>query len=231
MDQDPSFGTENFGRWTKLTPIQNVYEHTAQVFSWFGNCEFTPTDAAEASHPDVFGETMCFPDRIWSHSGSVAGTDVLNIGQAQGPGVLGSLGDGVWVQSKFDLHLFRGQRVKFRWIGQSWEMSDGWDSYLEPPGQAAPFDLGTADDGWWIDSIQISCAVTAQSTPLVESTTIPITSQIPSSAAQYCDESFGTSICFGQSKCTSSSRIEAYGNPRLMQLLNVAHYAVDLSTP
>jgi hypothetical protein len=191
VDQDPGAG-DNFGRWQKLIPFQNVYDHTTQVWSWFGYCEFTPTDAANANVPGSFGETMCFPDGVWSHSGNVLGTNVFSFFNAQGPGSLGSIGEGIWVQSKFNLGLFLGQRVKFRWVGQGWDFGNGWDSYLEPPGAANPFDIGTRDDGWWIDSIQITGAVTTPIAPAVETTSIPLTSQCPATAAAKCNEALGT---------------------------------------
>jgi len=182
VDLDSS-SADSFSRWQKLAPFQNVYEHTPQVFSWFGYCEFTPTDAAKPANPTVFAETMCFPDMIWSHSGNVLGTNVFAFYQAQGPGYLGSVGDGVWVQSKFNLALFIAQRVRFRWIAQGWHFSNGWDSYMEPPGSAPPFDIGTSDDGWWLDSIRLTGAVVSPVLPVLESTTIPITSQCPAVGA------------------------------------------------
>src|SRR6185436_2684885 len=115
VDQDPS-GADDWSLWQKVPAFQNVAEHTPQVWSWFGYCHFTPSDAAAASNPAVYGETMCFPDAVWSHSGNVLGTNVLTIFQAQGPGALGSQGVGVWVQSKLSLSLYIGQRVKLRWV-------------------------------------------------------------------------------------------------------------------
>jgi hypothetical protein len=191
VDQNPGAG-DSFGRWQKLIPFQNVYDHTTQVWSWFGYCEFTPADAATATTPGSFGETMCFPDGVWSHSGNVLGTNVFSFFNAQGPGALGSVGEGVWVQSKFNLGLFLGQRVKFRWVGQGWDFGNGWDSYLEPPGAAPPFDIGTRDDGWWIDSIQITGGVTTQVTPVVETASIPLSAQCPATTAAKCNEALGT---------------------------------------
>jgi len=182
---------DSFGRWQKLVPFQNVYEHTAQVFSWFGYCEFTPTDAAKSINPGVFGETMCFPDGIWSHSGAVLGSNPLSFSTAQGPGDLGTAGDGTWVESKFNLGLFLGQRVKIRWIGQGWDFGNGWDSYMEPPGAANPFDIGTSDDGWWIDDIQVTGAVETPVSPVVDSGPVAATS-CPASSLDNCNQALGT---------------------------------------
>ena len=192
MDNDPGPTVDNFGRWQKLEPFQNVYEHTAQVFSWFGYCEHTPMDAANANYPDVYGETMCFPDGIWSHSGAVLGTNVFTFFQAQGPGYLGSVGDGTWVQSKFNLALFMGQRVRFRWIGSTWDFGNGWEAYLLPPGGAAPWDAGFYDDGWWIDAIQITGAMETPFVPLLETTSLPLAGQCPAiDSTDNCDETLG----------------------------------------
>jgi hypothetical protein len=190
FDLDPG-PTDTFSRWLKLEAFQNVYEHTTQVFSWFGYCEFTPTDAAKASNPNAFGETMCFPDGIWSHSGNVLGNNVTQIFQAQGPGHLGSSGDGVWVESRFSLSEYMGQRVRFRWIGQGWDFGNGWDSYLEAPGGGTPFDIGTHDDGWWVDAIRITGAIASPVTAIPDTTTIPLTGQCPATEADRCDESQG----------------------------------------
>ncbi|HSC70492.1 MAG TPA: hypothetical protein VLH58_04015, partial [Candidatus Methylomirabilis sp.] len=195
VDNDPSPATDNFGRWQKLEPFENVYEHTPQIFSWFNYCHFTPGDASAAANLSTFGETMCFPDGVWSHSGNVLGANKFSIFQAQGPGFLGATGDGVWVQSKFNLALFLGQRVRIRWIGQSWAgFNNGWESYLQGPGSAPPFDLGFSDDGWWIDSIQITGAVQTPFVPVLEPTSLPLASQCPAiNSPANCIEAVGTS--------------------------------------
>src|SRR5439155_1728666 len=168
VDSDPNPAVDNFGKWQKLEPFENVYDHTPQVFSRFGYCEFTPGDAAKSTNPGAYGETMCFPDGIWSHSGNVLGANKFSFFQAQGPGFQGSQGDGIWVQSRFNLALYMGQRVRIRWVGSTWELGNGWQSYLQPPGNAPPFDLGFNDDGWWIDAVQITGAVQTPFVPLLE---------------------------------------------------------------
>jgi hypothetical protein len=193
VDDDPT-ATDNWTRWQKLTPFQNVAEHTPQVWSLFAYCHFTPSDAAAASNPAVYGETTCFPDAVWSHSGNVLGTNVLTIFQAQGPGALGSFGDGVWVQSKFNLGLFIGQRVKIRWVGQSWAgFGDDYESYMEPPIGVPPFDIASSDDGWWLDEIQVTGAITTPIAPILDPTSIPLSTQCPASAAANCNQALGNS--------------------------------------
>ena len=151
-------------------------------------------DAAKSTNPGAYGETMCFPDGIWSHSGNVLGANKFSFFQAQGPGFQGSQGDGIWVQSKFNLALYMGQRVRIRWVGSTWELGNGWQSYLQPPGNAPPFDLGFNDDGWWIDAVQITGAVQTPFVPLLEPTTLPLASQCPAiNSPANCNEALGVS--------------------------------------
>jgi hypothetical protein len=106
--------------------------------------------------------------------------------------VLGSQGDGIWVQSKFSLGLFIGQRVKIRWVAQSWAgFGDDWESYLESPGGSV-FDIGTAHDGWWIDEVQVTGAITTQVSPILDTTTIPLTTQCPVGPGAECNQALGT---------------------------------------
>jgi hypothetical protein len=82
--------------------------------------------------------------------------------------------------------------VKIRWIAQSWAgFGDGWESYMEPTA-GNPFDLATSDDGWWIDEIQITGAITTPVNPVVDPTTIPLTTQCPSTEDANCDQTQGT---------------------------------------
>jgi hypothetical protein len=49
------------------------------------------------------------------------------------------------------------------------------------------------DDGWWIDSIQLTGAVTAPVAPELETTVIPLSNQCPAAAGDNCDQSRGNS--------------------------------------
>jgi hypothetical protein len=103
------------------------------------------------------------------------------------------VGDGVWVQTKFDLDAYLGQRVKIRWLGHGWDFGKEWNSYMEPPGGAPPFNIFSGDDGWWIDAIQLTGAQTEPSAPIVETGAIPMTNQCPAAPSAHCDESQGSS--------------------------------------
>jgi hypothetical protein len=99
-------------------------------------------------------ETLCYPNGIWSHCGN--SLDQTNPGQCDGPGVEGLSGPGLWVQSKFSLANYLGQRVRIRWIAQSWEFDCCASSYYELGGGWAP---QPNDEGWWIDDIKVTGAL------------------------------------------------------------------------
>jgi len=120
----------------KLVPFQNIYDHKAQAWSVFGGyyCVFTPTDTGTAP-PNPLGvhETMCYPLGIWSHCGSTIGTTPATTVNCTGPGTVDPAdGTGVWVQTKFNLAGFLGQRIRIRWIAQTWHFGEGPNpSYFE----------------------------------------------------------------------------------------------------
>jgi hypothetical protein len=103
---------------------------------------------------------MCWPQGVWASCGWPY--DQSTTQGCPGPGVSGTTGTGNWVQTKFDLQAYLGQRVRIRWIGQAWEFNNAASSYQELGGTWA--ELQT-DDGWWIDDIRITGAITTQITP------------------------------------------------------------------
>ncbi|HEU4400496.1 MAG TPA: thrombospondin type 3 repeat-containing protein [Candidatus Polarisedimenticolia bacterium] len=171
VDRDPKPADatgphEDWGFWDKLVPFQNTYDHIAYIWSTFGAsptyCLLTPTDTGNGSgprYPRGVKETLCYPLGVWSHCGNPFSKSTIF--QCDGPGVSGNLGSdhSLWIQSKFSLAGFLGQRVRIRWIGQSWEFDESDSSYQE---------LGSwanlqGDEGWWIDDIQVTGVVTEQS--------------------------------------------------------------------
>jgi hypothetical protein len=165
IDNNLNPNGSNWGFWNKLVPYQNVYDHVPQVWSRFGTaityCNLTPSDTgASAPAPRGVHETMCWPQGVWASCGWPYDTSTTR--GCAGPGVPGATGDGNWVQTKFDLSPFLGQRVRIRWIGQSWEFNNAASSYQEL-GETWE-DLDT-DDGWWIDDIRITGAIQTQITP------------------------------------------------------------------
>ncbi|HXH27619.1 MAG TPA: hypothetical protein VNL37_01155, partial [Candidatus Polarisedimenticolia bacterium] len=177
VDQDPDPNVDDWGFWDKLVPFQNVYDHKGQAYSSASAyyCEFTPTDTGTAPPAPRFPpvhETMCFPEGLWSHCGSTIATSVTpaSYNQCTGPGELDSAGRGVWVQSKFNLTPYLGLRIRIRWIGSSWVFNATSSSYYEI---GSGFDRSSHDDGWWLDDITITGAITRQLSPLPDTRPSP----------------------------------------------------------
>jgi len=165
VDQDPNPAVDNWGLWDKLVPFQNVYDHKPNAVSAFGGfasyyCIFTPTDTGTAPPaPRGVHETTCYPLGAWSHCGSPRGTTSTDTFECPGPGVVDQSGVGVWVQTRFDLASYVGQRVRLRWIGSTWEFDAYSSSYYE---LGAGWSSTLQDDGWWLDDIQVTGVITAQ---------------------------------------------------------------------
>jgi hypothetical protein len=131
---------------------------------------------------------MCFPQGAWSHCGSVRGTTAATVFDCAGPGVVDPSGLGVWVQSKFNLAGFLGQRIRVRWVAGTW-MFQPADSYYEMGGGWA---TTQNDDGWWLDNIQFKGTITAQLTPTPDTRPAPATA-CPATAADNCNENTAAS--------------------------------------
>jgi hypothetical protein len=165
LDNSPDPFVDNWGFWDKLVPFQNVYDHKPNAWSVFNAyyCLFTPTDTGnQPPNPRGIQETLCYPLGAWSHCGSTVGTAPTTTLQCLGPGEVDPSGIGVWVQTKFNLSGFLGQRIRIRWIAETWNFANGESSYFEVgPG----WDNTTQDDGWWLDDIQVRGTITVQNTP------------------------------------------------------------------
>lgn len=165
VDTNPDPAIDEWGFWDKLVPFENVYDHVPQIWSRFGTgltyCVLTPTDTGGgAPAPRGVRETMCWPMGVWSTCGWQL--DQTTTRGCAGPGQPGNTGSGNWVQTKFDLSGFLGQRVRIRWIAQSWEFNNAASSYQELGGTWEGLD---SDDGWWIDNINVTGAIEEQITP------------------------------------------------------------------
>ncbi|MFI5040561.1 MAG: thrombospondin type 3 repeat-containing protein [Acidimicrobiales bacterium] len=165
IDTNPDPAVDAWGFWDKLVPYQNVYDHVPQIWSRFGTsityCNLTPTDTGTgAPAPRGVHETLCWPEGVWASCGWPY--DLTTTLGCPGPGTGGATGTGNWVQTKFDLSGYLGQRVRIRWIGQSWAFNNAASSYQELGGTWE--DLQT-DDGWWIDDIRLTGAIQQQLTP------------------------------------------------------------------
>jgi hypothetical protein len=190
IDGDPDPAVDAWGAWDKLVPFENVYEHYAIAWSFFGSyyCAFTPDDATTAPPPAPPGtvvETMCHDFGVWSSCGSVNGTSPSSVNACTFPGDLDPSGHGVWATTKFHLDGYLGQRVRIRWIGESWDFGDDSSSYYELGAGWAPTQI---DDGWWLDDITITGTATSQLTPTADLATPPGAPICPVDA---CNQSVG----------------------------------------
>ncbi|HZM70989.1 MAG TPA: thrombospondin type 3 repeat-containing protein [Candidatus Cryosericum sp.] len=192
-----------WGVWDRLAPFENVYDHISYIWSTFGTaptyCILTPTDSGNAPPaPRGVRELLCYPNGIWSHCGN--SLDQTDAGQCDGPGIQGLSGPGLWVQSKFSLANYLGQRVRIRWIAQSWEFDCCASSYYELGGGWAP---QPNDEGWWIDDIKVTGALVDIAQPPAD-TKAPGPATCPPS---FCDNTKG--ICSGGATpgavCTTSA--------------------------
>jgi len=188
LDADPDSNVDNWGFWDKLVPFQNVYDHKAQAWSVFSSyyCVFTPTDTGnEPPNPRGIQETLCYPLGVWSHCGSTIGTVPTATVNCTGPGEVDPSGIGVWVQTKFNLAGYLGQRIRIRWIAETWNFGAGAESYYE---LGSGWDSTQQDDGWWLDDIRVSGTVKEQVTPQADTTL-----RIGSCPTDACIESLGNS--------------------------------------
>jgi hypothetical protein len=190
-DQNPDPAIDEWGFWDRIVPFQNVYDKKPSAWSYTSSyyCLFTPADTGTAPpNPRGVHETLCYDSATrgtlvgstWASCGSTAGILPESTGDCAGPGVIDPSGAGIWVESKFDLSQFFGQRVRLRWIAESWLFSSTVSSYYE---LGSGWDTTTADDGWWLDDITIAGVITTQLTPLPD--TKPRTGSCPVDA---CDE-------------------------------------------
>jgi hypothetical protein len=186
LDSNPDASIDSWGTWDKLVPFQNTYDHKAQAWSVFSSyyCQFTPTDTGTAApNPKGVHETICYPLGAWSHCGSTIGTVASATVNCTGPGEVDPSGVGVWVETKFNLAGYLGQRVRIRWIAETWNFGADTEDYFSLGGTWA---ATQQDDGWWLDDIKITGTVTSQVTP--EADTTPRTGTCPSDP---CNEAVG----------------------------------------
>ena len=165
VDQNANPAIDNWGLWDKLVPYQNVYDHRPLSASTFGAyyCLFTPTDTGTAPPaPRGVHETICTPLGAWSHCGNPRGTTTASGADCDGPGVVDPTGVGTWVETRFNLAGYVGQRVRLRWIGSTWQFDAFSSSYYEI---GSTWSSTLQDDGWWLDNVSVTGAITSQTTP------------------------------------------------------------------
>jgi hypothetical protein len=180
VDLNGSPTAENWGFWDKLVPFENVYDHIAYIWSHYGAqttyCILTPTDTGSAPpNPRGTHETMCWPQGVYSHCGNAWGTDTAH-GCSNGEvGATTPTGGALWVRSRFSLANYVGAHIQIRWIASTWEFD------LNGPGEdyqtyGAGWDSSLNDDGWWVDDILITGAITSQVSPIADPGAAPAAS-------------------------------------------------------
>ena len=166
VDRSADPAIDDWGPWDKLAPFQNVYDHVPAAWSHFGDgyCVTTPSDTGAAPPaPNGSHQTLCYPQGAWSSCGSVRGTTLVPASSCEGPGVVDPSGSGVWVETRFDLSPFLGQRIRIRWVGETW----AFDSFLASYNNAGTsWAGGDQDDGWWVDDVRVTGVLTTQTTPV-----------------------------------------------------------------
>ncbi len=169
MVQVADAGGAPSGPWVKVHPFQNAYSEqlslTVEHICFFdpiddGNTEDTFFDPTSPQR--VFGpSSTCWPEYAFTDIGETS--DIFspaNVGGADGPGLSGFWGIGTWIESKFDLGRFRGRSVRLRFLTSSRGGVTSIQPYWHEPGRC--------DDGWWIDDVTLSQALTSPATAAVD---------------------------------------------------------------
>src|SRR5262249_8346189 len=117
-----------------------------------------------------------FPQGAWSHCGTVRGTTSASVGNCAGPGIVDPSGKGVWMETRFNLAGFLGQRVRLRWIGSTWMFDQYANSYLDFLCDPGPCSNSLAEDGWWLDDIRITGLLNSQVSASADTRPAPPTS-------------------------------------------------------
>jgi len=170
------------GSWLKLEPFVNGYN--SQSEDNYVSCFFDPIDDGSTEDtycypeghpdydPDCVGDlftdpyrrlgpsSTCFPQMIYGLTGDTDDPfDPDNLAFADGPGLEGATGVGTWVESKVDLTNFRGRRMRLRFITTGLKASGGTAATWEIA--FSPLNPRSCDDGWWIDDITVTDALTS----------------------------------------------------------------------
>ncbi len=161
------------GTWRKVSPYENLYD--GQAVDNYSNCLFDPTDDGN-TEDDYFDPTdpnrrfgpssTCYPEFSFSRQGAIFWSDTFDpqdVHHADGPGLQGVRGPGTWVETKFSLDRWRGRRLRLRFLATSIEVSDAYTMQ-----QALGWNPTEADDGWYIDDVQVSNALVNPATVTVD---------------------------------------------------------------
>ena len=155
------------GNWIKVETVANRYD--SQREDNFNVCTFDPIDDGN-NEDDFFDPTdpfrrfgpssTCFPEFVYTYMGDTdTPFDPLNIGNAtQGPGLVGAVGVGTWVESVVDLSRFRAQSVRVRMLTTGIKLQTTWQAAFGYE-ESVP-----VEDGWFIDDFRVKDAITSPAT-------------------------------------------------------------------
>ncbi len=164
------------GAWRKIDPYENVYDMVG-LYGGFSNCMFDPTDDGN-TEDDYFDpgdparrfgpSSTCSPEFVFASLGATFWSAVFDPADdhhaSDGPGLQGSRGPGTWVQSKFDLSRYRGRRLRLRFLVTSIESGNNVTMQ-----QWLNWNPVEADDGWYIDDIQVTNTLVSAAAVTVDS--------------------------------------------------------------
>ena len=181
-DFDPR--RRNFGPWERVEPFFGVYDGLQDT--GYSSPTFEPGDDINPGNLSAPLNTTCRPLNVFLSQGSAMGRDIENCLDGDlngyvdcGHGPLednkalrtpdrvsrGSLGPGVWVQSKINLNRYGGRHIQYRFLVTTLDDPlTTYISYAENYGGGAPAisPADDIDDGWYIDEITITNTVPSE---------------------------------------------------------------------
>ncbi|MCP3981025.1 MAG: hypothetical protein GY716_17145 [bacterium] len=146
------------GDWMRVEPHRNVYDQRAS--DNYNNCVFDPVDDGSTEDDFFYPEdpdrrlgpsSTCFPVKTYTRIGDTFNAfDPANLGHADGPGLAGNSGPGTWVESRFNLQQFRGQRIRLRFLSSAMNIGtfEEWESLFG-------YNPSAGDDGWFLDDVTV----------------------------------------------------------------------------
>ncbi|MFQ5669161.1 MAG: S8 family serine peptidase [Acidobacteriota bacterium] len=187
--------------WETLAAFQNNYAN--QGTDAFINCKYDPVDDfydtfaaipdadpfqlqnsdGASTEDDYFDpndpdrrlgpSSTCFPEFVFSFMGDWSSTDPRNSGSAFVQGSPGALGNGIWVESRFNLDQFAGQSIRVRLLFSGIELNgpsgNRWAQFF---GSSA----GDTVRGWIVDDFRVTGLVDAPAELAVDAKMPPMPS-------------------------------------------------------
>ena len=166
---DPVSGAPQ-GVWQKIRPYANLYD--AQAESQYINCIFDPTDDGndedsyfDPTDPNRFygPSSTCAPELVFAAQGDTNWRNPWIAGNTtrasdDSIGLQGSINRGNWVETRFNLERYKGRAVRLRLLVSTIKVGDAPDAIAALGASFAP---RPTDDGWYIDDVEISNALTS----------------------------------------------------------------------